>query len=201
MKICIDIKECEKEKISIDNILYLLSIYVDKAMSYTTFNDVCSKGFVTYDGFTQTREPVNIRLTPEGVEMVETILLNSEFKNTEKEEDRFEKLAEDLQNIYPKGKKPGTSQMWRDSKSIISKRLKAVIKKYNVKFTNEEAIEATRKYVNSFNGDYRYMQVLKYFICKRNNMTGEESSQLLSYIENKEDGDNIASEDWTSFIV
>ena len=67
-------------------------------------------------------------------------------------------------------------------------------------FTDEQAINATRKYVNSFNGDYQYMQLLKYFICKRTTGFGnatEDNSQLLSYIENEGQEDNI-NNDWTS---
>lgn len=184
MKLCFDVKECEKEKISVDSALYIVSLYLGKLISSNTFQDVCSKGLIEFDGFNLRREPINARLTQSGVDIIETIFLNSEFKLPNSEEDRFDKLAKQMQELFPKGKKPGTSHMWRDSQAIIAKRLKTVVKKYHATFTDEQALEATKKYVESFNGDYQYMQVLRYFISKRDNITGEETSQFLSYIEN-----------------
>lgn len=187
MKYCINPEECKKQNIPIDTFLYALSLYLGKLITPDTFQDVCSKGLIEYDGFDLMRQPVNAKLTPTGVELVEGIILNSEFAPKDGEDDRFLNLAGMLIELFPRGKKEGTNYMWRDSKAIIAKRLKAVVKKYNAEFTDEEAVEATRRYVSSFNGDYRYMQLLKYFIMKKNLVTGEENSQFLSYLENTED--------------
>ena len=91
--------------------------------------------------------------------------------------------------------------MWRDSKSIIAKRLKSLVSRYKVEFTDEQAIKATERYVKSFNGNYQFMQLLKYFISKTIIVDGrtEEVSQLLSYIEN-EDSENI-NNDWTTRLI
>lgn len=183
MKICIDVDLCEKEGLDIDIVSYMLSLYFGKLITWNTFSNICSKGYIEYDGFNQKREPINAKLTQNGIDAIEDILLKSEFKSNN-DEDRYDRLAEKLQEIFPSGKKRGTNYMWKDSKPIIAKKLRAIVKKYNVSFTDEQAIEAARKYVDSFNGDYQYMQILRYFISKRNNLTGEETSQLLSYIEN-----------------
>jgi hypothetical protein len=65
-------------------------------------------------------------------------------------------------------------------------------------YPDEDIINATKKYVNSFNGNYQYMQLLKYFIWK-NKVTGgelidgrvvgevEKQSQLAAYIEDTEE--------------
>ena len=101
--------------------------------------------------------------------------------------------------MYPNGKKGGTQYYWRDSTNVIAKKLKAVIKKYGDCFTDEQAIDATKRYVASFNGNYQFMQLLKYFICKNVVKGGEveEQSQLLSYIENAGQSDNAQQEiDW-----
>ena len=90
--------------------------------------------------------------------------------------------------------------MWRDSVPLITKRLKAFIKKYGDNYTDKEIIEATKKYVESFNGDYRYMQLLKYFILKRvNTQDGEieDTSQLLSYLSNT--GEDL-TDDWNTSL-
>lgn len=192
MKLCFDAKECEKEKVPVDTALYIASLYLGKLITNNTFQDVCSRGLIEFDGFDLKRQPVNARLTPSGVELIESIFLNSEFAVSGSDEDRYDKLAKKMQELFPEGKKPGTKLMWRDSQAIIAKKLKAVVKKYGAKFTDEQALEATKKYVESFNGDYQFMQVLKYFISKRNQITGEETSQFLSYLENagQEDANN-----------
>lgn len=192
MKLCFDAKECEKEKVPVDTALYIASLYLGKLITNSTFQDVCSRGLIEFDGFDLKRQPINARLTPSGVELIESIFLNSEFAVPDSDEDRYDKLAKKMQELFPEGKKPGTKLMWRDSQAIIAKKLKAVVKKYGAKFTDEQALEATKKYVESFNGDYQFMQVLKYFISKRNQITGEETSQFLSYLENagQEDANN-----------
>lgn len=199
MKLCFDVRECEKLKVPVDTALYIASLYLDKLISSNTFQDVCARGLIEFDGFDLRREPINARLTQTGVDLIENIFLNSEFHLPNSEEDRFDKLAKKMQEIFPEGRKPGTKLMWRDSQPIIAKRLKAIVKKYKAVFTDEQAIEATKKYVKSFNGDYQFMQVLKYFISKRNLVTGEETSQFLSYIENAghEDENN---ESWMDSI-
>lgn len=195
-KLYLDAQECDNSNIPVDTALYLASLYLGKVINSNTFQDACSKGLIEYDGFTVKREPINLRLTQTGVELIESIFLNSEFPATESG-DRFANLAKKMQELFPKGKKPGTNLMWRDSQAIIAKRLKAVVKKYEINFTDEQALEATKKYVESFNGDYRFMQVLKYFISKRNTIGGEENSQFLSYIENagQEDINDISWRD------
>ena len=74
-------------------------------------------------------------------------------------------------------------------------------KKYGNKYTNEQIINATKKYVISFNGDYQYMQLLKYFILKTDNHTGELRSDFMSIIENGNQKDNLGLNDsWLTEI-
>ena len=199
MKLCFEVKECEKLKVPVDTALYIASLYLGKLISSNTFQDVCARGLIEFDGFDLKREPINARLTQTGVDLIESIFLNSEFHLPNSEEDRFDKLAKKMQEVFPEGRKPGTKLMWRDSQPIIAKRLKAIVKKYKAVFTDEQAIEATKKYVESFNGDYQFMQVLKYFISKRNLTTGDETSQFLSYIENGGHED-VNNESWMDSV-
>lgn len=199
MKLYFDAKECEKARIPIDTALYVASLYLGKLITTSTFQDVCARGLIEFDGFDVKRVPINARLTQTGIDVIETIFLNSEFNVPNNKKDRFDKLAKQMQDLFPEGRKAGTKLMWRDSLPIISKRLKSIVKKYNAKFTDEQALEATKKYVESFNGDYQFMQVLKYFISKRNPMTGDETSQFLSYIENAGHED-VINEDWINSI-
>lgn len=198
-KLCFDAKECEKSKVPVDTALYVASLYLGKLITSSTFQDVCARGLIEFDGFDLKRQPINARLTPSGVELIEGIFLNSEFGVSDSGEDRYDKLAKKMQELFPEGKKPGTKLMWRDSQAIIAKKLKAVVKKYSAKFTDEQALEATKKYVESFNGDYQFMQVLKYFISKRNQLTGEETSQFLSYLENAGQED-VNNDSWRDSV-
>ena len=204
MKIVIDLAECDKLGITFDEIFYLLSIYSNTPIEAKTFRHIDSLGLVDYqilrDGF-----PVSCGMTQKGIDVVESVILNSEY--TEKAEDpngkirdRFDILADKLRELFPKGRKEGTNLQWRDSTAIISKRLKTIVKKYNITFTDEEAIDATKRYIESFNGDYRFMQVLMYFIFKNEIVNGvrEERSQFMSYLQNKED---MVNNDWTHELV
>ena len=108
--------------------------------------------------------------------MIDSVILDS--SKEQEPQNRLVSLAERLRVIFPKGKKAGTNYYWAEGVDLIVRRLKLFFKKYGNKFTDEQIIQAAEKYVQSFNGDYTYMRLLKYFIFK------EEDSELISYIEN-----------------
>lgn len=91
-----------------------------------------------------------------------------------------------LQNIFPEGKKEGTNIYWRGNSSEVRKRLEVFIVK-NPHITKDDILDAAKRYVQSFNGNYSYMRTLKYFILKNENKNGEinYTSDLLTFIENK----------------
>ena len=189
-----------KSGISVDMAFYLASIYFDKPYTYDTFDIASKQGLITYNHLDRYNLPIQPKLTREGVELVESIFLNSEFKgNKGVDTDRYDELADKLRELYPKGRKEGTSYLWRDSHAKIANKLRTLVKKYNFKFTDEQAISATKRYIESFNGNYSYMQLLKYFILKKDKDTGEENSQLMSYIEN-EDCTDAANDDWMNEV-
>lgn len=189
-----------KSGISVDMAFYLASIYFDKPYTYNTFDLASKQGLITYNHLDRYNLPIQPKLTREGVELVESIFLNSEFKgNKGIDTDRYDELADKLRELYPKGRKEGTSYLWRDSHATIANKLRTLVKKYNFKFTDEQAIGATLRYIESFNGNYSYMQLLKYFILKKDKDTGEENSQLMSYIEN-EDCTDAANDDWMNEV-
>ena len=114
-------------------------------------------------------------------------------------EDRLTVLARNMRNIFPDGKKEGTNYYWKDSVPLVAKRLAIFFKNYGDHYTNEQIIDATQRYVDSFNGNYKFMHLLKYFIRKRDPFTGEYNSELLSYLENAAQDD--VRNDWTSSLV
>lgn len=194
MNFVLNVDEIKAKGIPIGELLYLLTLYLDSNITDEGIHHLHHLGYLLKHE--STRVP-RYEITRGGIELVEQVLLNSEFKGNDITEDRFEKLARQLRKLYPAGRKPGTNYQWRDSNTIIAKKLKALVKKYGDNFTDEEAIAATQKYIESFNGDYRYMQLLKYFISKKKIIDGEieETSQLLSFIENKDSED--INNDWT----
>lgn len=120
---------------------------------------------------------------------------------------RLETLAKSLMEIFPKGKKDGTSQYWKGNLRDNTLRLAKFFKLYGNKYTDEQLLEAARNYVSSFNGNYQFMRVLKYFIwkdIKKTNSEGEnyieEASDLAAFIENAKDEENLRN-DWTSTMI
>lgn len=180
MKLVIDSEVCESKGLTLEEfiVLYLNSKNVDISK---TINSIIEKKVAGRDLF----NPNAVVLSSNSRKLLEEIILDSD-KTVAKNNKRLENLAERLRELYPEGKKQGTQYYWRDSNSVIVKKLKALVKKYGDCFTDEQAINATKKYVESFNGNYQFMQLLKYFISKNVVKGGEveETSQLLSYIEN-----------------
>lgn len=125
------------------------------------------------------------------IEELNTITLYSTPKN---QKNRLLELAEKLREIYPEGKKEGTPYYWRDSKQIIAQKLNNFFKKFG-NYTDEEIINATKKYIETYKNNRQFMQLLKYFISKKDPYSGDLKSELLSYIENDDKGpDNWLNE-------
>ena len=137
-------------------------------------------------------------------DIAENIILDSD-KYTQPI-DRLDQLVIELQKIFPEGKKEGTSQYWRGNKREISLRLKKFFKLYDNTYTDEQILTAAKNYVETFNGQYNYMRVLKYFIWKDEKKLTEdekiqvvEISDLANYIENANSINDLKDE-WTSTL-
>lgn len=197
MKFVIDKEQCTNINIKISTALYLAALYFGQKIDKDTLSEVRSKSYIYSNGIDANGFPIQPSLTQEGVDLLETIFVNSEFREPNKKEDRFDLLAEKLRELYPQGKKGNTPYTWRDSKTAIARKLKTLVKRTGISFTDEQAIDATKRYVESFNGNYQYMKLLKYFIFKLESKVGEdgnvfqeETSELLNYIDNTEESIN-----------
>lgn len=187
MKYTIDKEILAKYNLSVEEFLVLL-------VNYLGGDCVAAKESLITKGLAHPNILTNegLILSNNTKDLVAEILIDSDKKVVDKDEE-YTALAEKLKEIYPKGRKPGTSYMWRDATGVIARKLKAVCIQFNVQLSESKAIEATTAYVNSFNGDYTYMQLLKYFILKKDPKTGELRSDFLSYVENE---DTIENRDW-----
>lgn len=142
-----------------------------------------TKGWAEQDLFDETK----VVLSDNTKEDVFNVLIDSD-KLVENKQDDFNSLANKLREIFPRGNKAGTNYNWRGSTAEIARKLKNLVVRYGCRFTDEEAIEATKAYVASFNGDYKYMKLLKYFLLKtprNNNGDVEIESDFMTYLENK----------------
>ena len=145
-----------------------------------------------------TKEVENYSFEVHSFEKLQTIL--AESTNEDSVNKRAEELADKLRNIYPKGKIPNTNYYYKSNKSDIINKLKTFFNKYGVQYTDEQIINATQKYVNSFNGNYTYLKLLKYFIWKDERLKGESVQSLLAdFIEN-ENVEDISNSDWTATL-
>lgn len=198
MKLFVDTDKVDKD-IGVDGLLYLTALYLGCVINKETIDKLNNKGLIFINSF-KDGIPDDVSPTKESAEIVEGTYANMEISGKE-DDDRFNNLADKLRELFPTGRKPGTQLQWRDSTKIIAQRLKIFVKKFDVKFTDEQAIEATKKYISGFNGNYQFMQVLKYFIMKAGKEDGTSvvNSQLLSYMENTDCADNF-SDDWTSTL-
>lgn len=141
--------------------------------------------------------PSKYMITQRWNDVCDNILLTSD--NSIPADDEITPIAEKLMAIFPKGKKPGTPYYWKCNKREVMLKLKSFFKLYGRTYTEEEILDAARRYVDSFNGDYRFMRLLKYFIWKRDNTEGEVS-ELATFIDNDGQEEDVG-DDWVTELV
>ena len=188
MKLIIDSDACLNNGTCIGEVL-LLYEYALKISPESMKQSLIDKGYITSAGNLFDRYTA----TDKAVKLLDNVLADSSVDDDTK----ITELATKLKELYPKGKKEGTNQFWADGVSIIVKRLKIFYKKYGF-YDNDIIIKATENYIKSFNGDYRFMKTLKYFLwSEKVNKAGEvePTSDLLTYIENADEVDEL-SDDW-----
>ena len=180
MKLTIDSKACENNGLTLDEfiVLYINAKNIDIQQ---TMDSIVDKGLANKNLFNN----YSLVLGSKTKQLLEKVILDSNATVKDNME-RIKNLAKQLQENYIPGKKAGTQDYFKGSSAEIIQRLKRFFAEYG-EFTDEQIIDATKKYVASFNGDYRFAQLLKYFISKK--VDGERGSRLLAYIENAQQVD------------
>lgn len=219
MTIRLNKESAAKHGITLDEALYMIIIH-NKINLELTKESLIQKGLLTADR-NETFQQIGWRLTNRGTEVLDSTIIDSdEPKNSG--DDFLLEMATKLKEIFPKGKKEGTNYYWAEGTALIVRRLKLFLKKYEEyirnefkeefsklnkeefnKFLGNKILHATSKYVDSFNGSYRYMKLLKYFILKEKiGAAGEVEgeSELMNYIENYGQEENLRN-DWTSTLL
>lgn len=167
----------DKVGLTLEELLFLILIDLNTDGDSIT-KTLSEKGYLSKEGF----------MTVEGETAIGDIL--NLTKTEPSSEERLDKLTTSLMEVFPKGKREGTPYYWRGNRREIKDKLKKFFVYFGDAYTDNQIIDAARKYVASFNGDYRYMRLLKYFIwkndIKRDGETSsmEQISELASYIEN-----------------
>lgn len=197
MKLTIDQTILDKYGLSISEfmILYLMA---NKTNINTCMDNLVAKGLANRDLFSEG----SIVLSDKVKDLITTITIDSD-KNVIDKDAEFMELANELRELYPTGRKEGTTYMWRGTTAEVAKKLKTLVVKYKYSFTKEQAIKATKEYINSFKGNYKRMRLLKYFILKSERDADENInviSEFMSLIENEGQEDRIR-EDWEATLI
>jgi hypothetical protein len=192
MKYVIDTDVCIREQVSLPIVLYTMLV-----QSGTNLEEV-KKDALQNEVVVERGE--ELLVTEAWADKVARVLLLSD-KEVPKE-DRLDALAVALMEVFPKGKKEGTSVYWKGNKKDTKLKLQKFFKLYGNTYTDEQIITAAKHYVASFNGNYAYMRALKYFIWKDERKIDsdgngyiEEVSDLATYIENAGQ-EETTSQDW-----
>ena len=181
MKYCIDENVAKRHHLSINELLGLM-LFKNGCNPQQLINRMLERELIVQDMFG------NYLLTMHWDDELQKVLLESDAEIPKDNDLNY--LVGRLREIFPKGIKTG-SAAWRGNKREITLRLQKFFKIYD-KYTDEEIIAATKKYVESFNGNYTYMRILKYFILKDEVKMGEEGnryveqvSELANFLENE----------------
>lgn len=201
MKITIDEDACKKVKLSLQEVLMITLVKTGVNIE-TLLKQMKEKQILVEE---PTLLGTNLLVTQRWSDLSDKALLSADKSVPDNK--RLENLAKSLMEVFPAGKKEGTSQYWKGNLRDNTLRLAKFFKLYGDKYTDEQMIEAAKNYVSSYNGKYQYMRVLKYFIWKdtrKVNFEGEgyieEVSDLAAFIENAKDEKNL-KDDWMSTMV
>lgn len=170
----------------------ILAIHANANFPYTNtvnplYDSLIDKGMLSYNGTTLNVTTLGRRLIKQTAYVVE----DTEYLVS------VEDLAKKLKELFPEGRKESTPYYWRGNSKEIEAKLTEFLKK-NPNYTEEQILNATQRYLNAYKSqsDYRYMQLLKYFIEKDGNST------LLTFLENYSEAEaDEKTGDWTSNLI
>lgn len=205
--IIIDIKSLKITQLNLNHILTLLKIqfYLEKdLLNYKVNQDdilyLCKEGYILlYDEKIKSQK---YYLREKGkVTLSKIVKVDKENYNEEivieniSEKDEIEDFNILVNKFRYKFKNLKIGSM--GNPKAVSDKLKRWMKN-NPEITRKEILDAVNDYIESLNGDYRYLQRADYFIYKQNNKK-EETSRLSLYIE--EGRKEVVNSDWTTSLT
>ena len=200
MKITIDEKVCIKHKMTVQEVLIALTMRMGKTSD--AIENMLNREILVNTG--------EYQVTQHWSDVLDEILSDSSGA-VEKSDEELVELAKKMREVYPEGKMRDrfgaiTPYYYRCNNSEVSKALKRFFTEKG-NYTDEEIIDATKRYVADFQGQYwqKGMRLLKYFIIKNPIKHGEDGrgyveqvSDLETYLNNKESEEEVdnTSSDW-----
>ena len=204
MKITIDEKVCTKHKMTVPEVLIALALrQVGRAF---VSNMLAREILVEVGG--------ELHVTQHWSDVLDEILCDSSA-TTGRTEEELTQLAIKIQECFPNQKMRDrygreTPYYYRCNKPEIRNKLKKFFERYG-NYSDEDIVEATKRYVASFNGNYTGMRLAKYFIWKDDIKPQDDGlnhvevlSDLATFLENKdseEGGVVVNTENWLSKVV
>lgn len=139
---------------------------------------------------------VTYLVTQHWSDVLDEIIADSSGK-VEKSDEELIQLAQKMRELYPQGKMKdrfgrATPYYYRCNNAEVVKKLKKFFTVFG-DVPDDDILDATKRYVASFRGNYTGMRLIKYFILKDDvrpseDGTGhvEQISDLATFLENKE---------------
>ena len=196
MKLTIDLTKGASMNLSLRDILIALVADIDKEDYQKSRLKLIQRGIITKVGDSD-------MLTDKWAEDIRS-LAKSDFITDE----RLSELATRVQDCFPKTKMRDmkgneTPFYYRCNKAEIRNKLRKFLERYG-EYSDDEIVDATKRYVASFNGNYAGMRLAKYFIWKDDRRLDEDGrtkvenvSDLATFLENKDEDDVVrVPEDW-----
>ena len=198
MKIIIDEKVCTKHRMTPQEVLIALAVRVGGFED--SIENMVSREILVDDKV--------YKVSQHWSDVLDEILADSSGA-VEKSDDELLELAKKMRELYPQGKMKDrygrpTPYYYRCNNSEVVKKLKKFFTIFG-NVSDEEILDATKRYVASFQGNYTGMRLIKYFILKDDVKPSEDGqghveqiSDLATFLENKEseeEGVNTSS-DW-----
>ena len=200
MKLIIDEALCSKHKMTITEALLALAVRSSENLQGELLNMQNREILVNDRGI--------YKVTQHWSDVLGELLSDSSGAS-EKTDEQLIKLAKQLREIFPQRKmldrlgRP-TPYYYRCNTSEVVRKLKKFFTIFG-NIPDSDIIDATKRYVASFHGDYTGMRLIKYFILKDDvkpseDGTGhvEQISDLATFLENKdcEEEEVINGDSW-----
>ena len=206
MKLLIDEKACLKHKMTLQE--FLIAFVIRNTDAYKEIPNMVKREILVED-----KSEDWYKVTQHWSDVLDEILADSSG-TIEKSDDELLELAKQMRELYPQGKMKDrygrpTPYYYRCNNSEVVKKLKKFFTLFG-SVPDEEILDATKRYVASFQGNYTGMRLIKYFILKDDvrpseDGTGhvEQISDLATFLENKEseEREGVNTDDWMSKLV
>ena len=181
MKITINTDILKRHNLSLGEFLIMLIGYY--GIDYNESKDSILRKYLADKSLFK---EMDIILSNNSKDLVARILVESDERVLQSGID-FEELAYQLMMLYPPGIKTGTTYKWRGELDIIAQKLRTIVAVYGFTFTVDEAVNAVKTYLQSFETPCKETLILKNFILRtRKNSEGnaEMESLFMTTIEN-----------------